>query len=407
MSNPASSSSPSRLRICVVSYSYYETDNRVRRYAEALARQGHEVEAFALRAPGMPRSAVIDGVTVRRIQEKPRDGGKQGGFLTRTLLFVLRASVLVAASHLRRPFQLGHIHSPPDFVAFSALVPRLLGVPFILDIHDIVPEFYAEKFGVSKSALSFKALVGMERLCCRLASHVVVANDIWRGRLLTRSTRPDKATTILNFPDPRFFRQFRPKRKSDKFVLMYPGTMSWHQGLDVAIRGMARLAPARADVELHIYGDGPCEKDLRGLVEQLGLQKRVLFFAGLPLDQIPDKMIDADLGIIPKRARGFGGEAFSTKTLEFMALGVPILVSRTMIDQFYFDERTVTFFEPESDQDFAAKVLELAGNPSRREQVASNGLLFITRHNWGLRQTEYLKLVSGLCGRESATIASI
>ena len=31
VSNPASSSSPSRLRICVVSYSYYETDNRVRR----------------------------------------------------------------------------------------------------------------------------------------------------------------------------------------------------------------------------------------------------------------------------------------------------------------------------------------------------------------------------------------
>ena len=117
----------------------------------------------------------------------------------------------------------------------------------------------------------------------------------------------------------------------------------------------------------------PAKRTCAGLVEQLGLQKRVLFFAGLPLDQIPDKMIDADLGIIPKRARGFGGEAFSTKTLEFMALGVPILVSRTMIDQFYFDERTVTFFEPESDQDFAAKVLELAGNPSRRNRSPATG----------------------------------
>ncbi len=35
----------------------------------------------------------------------------------------------------------------------------------------------------------------------------------------------------------------------------------------------------------------------------------------------------ADLGVVPKRAEGFGNEAFSTKILEFMACGVPVLVS--------------------------------------------------------------------------------
>ncbi len=47
-------------------------------------------------------------------------------------------------------------------------------------------------------------------------------------------------------------------------------------------------------------------------------------------------MSKADLGIVPKRAAGFGDEAFSTKILEFMALGVPVIASETQIDRYYF-----------------------------------------------------------------------
>ena len=45
-----------------------------------------------------------------------------------------------------------HVHSVPDFLVFAALVPKLLGARIILDIHDILPEFYASKFGASKDS---------------------------------------------------------------------------------------------------------------------------------------------------------------------------------------------------------------------------------------------------------------
>ncbi len=82
-----------------------------------------------------------------------------------------------------------------------------------------------------------------------------------------------------------------------------------------------------------------------------------------------------------------------------MALGVPILVSRTPIDQHYFNENNVAFFEPENEADFAAKVLELADNRSWREQLAQNGLAYISQNNWGVREQVYLQLVSRLCAR--------
>src|SRR5579864_860654 len=46
------------LRICMVAYTFYETDSRVMRYAEALAERGDDVEVFALHRPGTPRTEV-------------------------------------------------------------------------------------------------------------------------------------------------------------------------------------------------------------------------------------------------------------------------------------------------------------------------------------------------------------
>ena len=40
------------MRACMVAYTFYDSDNRVRRYAETLARQGYQVDVVALRNPG-------------------------------------------------------------------------------------------------------------------------------------------------------------------------------------------------------------------------------------------------------------------------------------------------------------------------------------------------------------------
>ena len=51
------------MRACMVGYAFYETDNRVRRYAEALVRRGDEVDAIVLRRAGQVSFEVINGVT--------------------------------------------------------------------------------------------------------------------------------------------------------------------------------------------------------------------------------------------------------------------------------------------------------------------------------------------------------
>jgi len=62
---------------------------------------------------------------------------------------------------------------------------------------------------------------------------------------------------------------------------------------------------------------------LIALAEELGLNGSVRFFNPLRHPANRDVMAEADLGVVPKRADSFGNEAYSTKIMEFMSLGVP------------------------------------------------------------------------------------
>ena len=109
------------------------------------------------------------------------------------------------------------------------------------------------------------------------------------------------------------------------------------------------------------------------------------------------KIIEAaDLGIVPKRSDNFGNEAFSTKILEFMAVGVPVLVSDTMVDKYYFDDSVVCFFQAGNEEDLARCMLKLIQNPDGRRLQVEKATRFIDKNDWTSRKHEYLELVDGM-----------
>src|ERR1700742_1283392 len=334
---------PSQLRkpmkISMVAYAFYETDNRVRRYAEALAKRGDYVEAISLRREGLPAFEVLNGVRVYRIQ--PRQINEKGKFthVWRLIQFFLRSMAFLTKSHLKEKYDLIHVHSVPDFEVFAALFAKLGGAKVILDIHDIMPEFYVSKFNSPRDSRASKILLPIERLSTRFADHVIAANHIWGDRLVTRSVPDSKCTTFLNYPDSTLFQQKDGlPRNNGKFVMLYPGTLNYHQGLDLAVRAFAQIKDQIPEAEFHIYGAGEQLEYLRSLIGELNLQDRVFLKGIVPLEQVSTVIAGADLGIVPKRSNAFGDEAFSTKTLEFMTVGVPLIVPNTTIDSYYFDD---------------------------------------------------------------------
>ena len=386
----------------MLAYTFYEGDNRVRRCAEALARRGDHVDVVALRREGQPRLETIRGVHIHRIQLRRIDERGPLSYLRKLSAFFLRSTYWLIVHGLKKPFDIIHVHSVPDFEVFATLVPRLIGAKIILDIHDIVPEFYASKFNVSGRSFIFRMLVMIERLSASYCHHVIISNHLWHQRLTKRSVKPHKCTTLINYPDRSIFsRRPRTRANAEEFVLCYPGTLNAHQGVDLAICAISQLRECAPSVRLQIIGDGPDREKLKRMVAELGLNQFVTITGFIPMEQVAEAIANADLGIVPKRSDSFGNEAFSTKILEFMAMGVPVLASRTAVDQFYFDDELVQFFEPQNVDDMAAKILQLMHDKPRCQSLQDKATGFIERNNWNQREAEYLNLVDRLVGQPS------
>lgn len=380
----------------MVAYAFYDSDNRVRRYAETLARRGDHVDAISLRQEGQKSFDNVNGVNVFRIQERERNEKGKHTYLARLLKFLVKSTAILCRTHIKRPYDLIHVHSVPDFEVFATSLPKLLGAKIILDIHDIVPEFYASKFGGGRDSALFKGLLFLEKASAWYADHVIISNHIWEKTLVTRSVKRTKCSTILNYPDPSLFHPRQRNENNGKIVMIYPGTLNWHQGVDIAIKAFNIIKSDVPEAEFHIYGTGGEKYSLLKLIDDLKLQERVFIKEFLPLEQIAEVMAAADIGLVPKRNDSFGGEAFSTKILEFMSLGVPAIVSRTKIDTYYFDDSVVKFFTPEDINDLANAMLKMIKDQKLRNNLSQNALRFVEDFCWEKRKTDYLSLVDYL-----------
>jgi glycosyltransferase involved in cell wall biosynthesis len=383
----------------MVSYSFYEKDNRVRRYAETLARRGDHVDALALRSEGQPAKEVLNGVTIYRIQRRAVSEKGKFSYLAKLLVFFVCSFFFLTWKHMQEHYDLVHVHSIPDFEVFCAVISKLTGAKVILDLHDLVPEYYLSKFKISRDSRIFKLLVAVERVSAAFADHVIAANHIWLQRLYERSVRREDCTVILNYPDTEIF-HFRGRMRNDgKFIMVYPGSLNYHQGVDLAVRAFARVADGIPKAEFHIYGSGEQTELLAELIEKLNLQGRVQLRGSRSLQEVAGIMENSDLGIVSKRSDCFGDEAFSTKIFEFMSLDVPVIVPNTTIDRYYFNDSLVKFFQANDEQSLADAILLMVANPDERRERVRNAHEFIQGYTWEKNRSIYLNLVDSLVAR--------
>ena len=385
-------------RIGMIVYSDYRTDNRVIRYAEALTERGDTVDVLSIKWDSrLPAVETIGRVRVHRIQERYGKNEKsKSGHLLPLLKFWLRACVYLTRQHLHQRYDLIHVHNIPDFLVFAAWLPKLTGTKIILDVHDVVPEFYASKFKLEPHAFGVSALKKVERASARFADHVIISNHLWHKMFVARSVPEAKCSVFINNVNQRIFYRREPVRRPGYPVILFPGGLQWHQGLDIAIRAMAKVGGKIPAAELHIYGAGNMKDELVELTRQLGLTEKVRFFDPLPVEQIAEVMANADLGVVPKRADSFGNEAYSTKIMEFMSLGVPVVVSSTKIDRFYFNDAIVRFFESGNADALADALLEMLSNDPLRQRMVAAALDYAAQNSWNVRKNDYLELVDSL-----------
>ena len=142
---------PSPRHCMVVFASYPLGETRVQREADALVKHGYKVDVICVRIPGNLAVDCHKGVTIYRenyryLVRLIKTVGLGEKFL-KYVNFFFTAAIKLTWLHFQNRYDTIQVHNLPDFLVFCAVIPKLLGTPIILDLHDLMPEFYAGRFG--------------------------------------------------------------------------------------------------------------------------------------------------------------------------------------------------------------------------------------------------------------------
>lgn len=387
---------PSDRRHLMIVHSYYPVgETRVQRQALALTDAGYDVDVICLRDTGEPDTETAEGVRVYRVPVRRHKGSGTAVQLLEYLAFLLMATIRLIALRRRR-YGTVQVHNLPDFLVFAALPARLWGARVILDLHDLMPELFAGKFETNLDNWKVRFVRVMERISTRFTDHVVTVTDEWRQTLIGRGVPPEKVSVVMNLADPRVF---FPRAAPGHFGihLIYHGTFTHRYGVDVAVAAVDRARRRIPDVHLSLLGAGETRDDLIAMVEQLDLESHVAISAAMvPTEDLPSLIAEADIGLVPNRSNAFTDGILPTKLLEYVAMGIPAVVSRTPGVAAYFDDDMVRFVEPGDAASLADAIVEMAEHRDQRAAQVEAANAFNSKWNWDEHATEYVALVDRL-----------
>jgi glycosyltransferase involved in cell wall biosynthesis len=387
-------------RHCMVVHAYYPLgETRVEREALALINHGHEVDVICLRDEGEAPEECIDNIKVYRL---PVQRSKQRGQLRQLLeylTFLLLASLKLARLHMRQRYGIVQVHNLPDFLVFAALFPKLMGARVILDLHDLMPEFFAARSNSAMQSLPVRIVIWQEQLSCRFANHVITVTEVWRQTLIQRGVPAHKVSVVMNVADTRIFRPVSAKpasKPNDRFDLIYHGTFTHRYGVDLVLKAMAKVRREIPNIHLTLIGSGDAREELEALTDQLDLRDHVEFSQLVPAARLPELIGQAEVGVVPNRDDLFTTTLLPTKLLEYVALDTPVIAARTQTIGSYFDDTMVKFFRPGDVDDLARCILDLHQNRSQLKSLARNAARFGEQYSWRKLARDYAGLVESL-----------
>jgi len=388
-------------RAAVVLYSYYASDPRPRRETEALHRAGMDVDVICLREDDEPAFEVLDGVNIHRIPLKRRRSGKFT-YAFQYFSFLMSASTLLSWWRLRRRYDLVHVHNMPDFLVFSALLPKLLGARVILDQHDPMPELLVTIFGLKDESFGVRLLKFLEKYSIRFADEVITVNQACKEIFSSRSCAPEKIQVLMNVPDERVFKyrsclDYPERDPSKPFVVMFHGSIVERNGLDIAVEALRLLRASVPTAELWIYGAStPFLQKVISPAALNGIGNAVRYLGPKSQKEIVAAIHDCDVGVIPNRNNAFTEINTPTRIFEYLSLGKPVVSPRSKGITDYFGSGDMIYFDL-GDAASLAKQLEFVyRNPAQARTITERGQQIYHQQSWSQARQKFIRRVAEL-----------
>jgi glycosyltransferase involved in cell wall biosynthesis len=187
------------------------------------------------------------------------------------------------------------------------LAARQLQVPLVFEINngDFITEL--ERLGVAPKGFQRWLAIQIMRRAIDRGDHVVATGDGHRKRFIEWwGVEPGKITTVENGSDiANLLRRdqlqaFRDQIDTNKPVtLVFVGAFEpWH-GILVLLPAFARVVAQNPYVRLVLIGSGTQQLEIVDCIRQLGLQDKVELTGQLSINQVAQRLAQADIGVAP------------------------------------------------------------------------------------------------------------
>lgn len=385
----------SKPAVCIVRHNYYP-DSHVRRDAEALVRAGYDVSVIALRREGQADRETLNGVQIHRLPVEHRRGSALR-YAWEYSSFALLTFLRLTRLHMTKRFKVVEIDNMPDILVFSAIVPKLTGTPVILYIFDNMPELLAYLWGTTNRHPVVRLLAFLERISCAFADRVIVTQEMPRRIAVARGVPEEKLSVVVNCADETIFnRASVPEipQPNDRFEIATHGVILERYGIQVLIDALPRVLETIPDTHIQIFGAGEYRDELERRVAQSGIEEHVHFRGFAPLDELLAGIAGADVGYVGM----LNDQVLPNKLMEYVAMGVPVMLSRWATFTYYYPEDSATYFEAGNVTDLADALIRVYEDRDGARERAARALSRYQHYRWEVQREVYLNLYSELSG---------
>lgn len=185
--------------------------------------------------------------------------------------------------------------------------------------------------------------------------------------LINQGVDENKIEVIPNFSKISPVEEINYSQAGDKLEIYSIGRMVKKKGFDNLLRAFSTVVKSGYEARLEIAGDGPERKVLMELVEELDLGNHVK----LPgwIDDVSNFAENKDVFVLPSL-----DEPFGIVVLEAMAMGKPIISTRTQGPREILDEQAACFVAINVEEELADAMKKFIDDKEYRLKLADNSL---------------------------------
>jgi glycosyltransferase involved in cell wall biosynthesis len=385
-------------KVCIVRHAYYPQETHVRRNAETLIQQGHQVYLICLQDNNQAFREVLSGVNIYRLPIHHYRRGL-GRYLFEYSLGFLLVFFTLGWLHLSKRFDVVEVDSMPDFLVFSCILPKWMGARIVLYLFESMPEYFALKYNLSNSHWSVKLMKWVEHQAIAFADSAITVDEAFRSAIVVRGTPKEKISVILNVPNDQSFRTARevyqiPPNKAG-FTVITHGTLLELYGIQFIIRAIARLRQQIPGVNMIIAGDGEYGPELKHLAHELLVDDIIRFTGWISQSEVIQLILGADIGVVATFG-SYGEICVPNKLFEYIALGKPVVCSSLKAIRDYFAENSLFYFQPTNIDELTECIYRVYQHPESAVEMKENANRVYNENQWGVSKNIYIDVLIGL-----------